>query len=78
MSERSRKPRKGGESPVIAAVIVFALIGLAAVQLLQTKVVDKYLIAALVVLALAFGGYGVDRLLEAIAGRYLDRQERER
>jgi hypothetical protein len=50
---------------VIVVALVFAF-----VYQVVTKALDKYLIAALVVLALAFAGYGGDRLLERVTERF--------
>lgn len=50
--------------PTVAVVISLGLLAILVIQAVKTGVVDKYLIGALVVLALAFSGYGGDRLLE--------------
>lgn len=55
----------------MAVIIALGLLALLAFQAVKTGTVDKYLIGALVVLALAFSGYGGDRLIE----RWLDRNK---
>ncbi len=57
--------------PIVAVVISLGLLAILVIQAVKTGEVDKYLIGALVVLALAFSGYGGDRLLE----RWLERNK---
>lgn len=57
-------PSKAKGFPFIAGLIAVVLSLVLLLQVAKTGVVDKYLVGALVVLALAFSGYGGDRLLE--------------
>lgn len=66
-------PSKSRGFPFIAGLIAVVLSIVLVIQVFQTGVVDKYLVGALVVLALAFSGYGGDRLLE----RYLESRRKE-
>lgn len=64
-------PSKSRGFPVIAGFIAVVLAAVLVAQVIKTGEVDKYLVGALVVLALAFSGYGGDRLIE----RWLERRE---
>lgn len=66
-------PSKSRGFPFIAGLIAVVLSIVLLFQVYKTGEVDKYLVGALVVLALAFSGYGGDRLLE----RYFDSRVRE-
>lgn len=57
-------PSKSRGFPFIAGLIAVVLSAVLVLGVLKTGQVDKYLVGALVVLALAFSGYGGDRLLE--------------
>ncbi len=57
-------PSKARGFPIIAGVIAVVLSLVLLLQVYRTGEVDKYLVGALVVLALAFSGYGGDRILE--------------
>ncbi len=57
-------PSKARGFPFIAGLIAVVLSLVLLLQVFKTGEVDKYLVGALVVLALAFSGYGGDRLLE--------------
>lgn len=57
-------PSKSKGFPFIAGLIAVALSAALLWQAVKTGQVDKYLVGGLVVLALAFSGYGGDRLLE--------------
>lgn len=62
-------PPPGRLLPLLLTVIVVAMVAAFIFQVV-TGALDKYLLAALVVLALAFAGYGGDRLLERITERF--------
>lgn len=57
-------PSRAKGFPVIAGFIAVVFAGVLVIQTLKTGSVDKYLVGALLVLALAFSGYAGDRLLE--------------
>lgn len=63
-------PPPSGAVLGLLILIVVALVAFGAYQLVVTRQLDKYLIAGLVVLALAFAGYGGDRLLERLTERF--------
>lgn len=65
------QPSKSRGFPFIAGLIAVVLSIVLILQVFKTGQVDKYLVGALVVLALAFSGYGGDRILE----RYLDKRQ---
>lgn len=58
--------------PWVGIILAFVVAGLAIYQVIvsQGHKVDKYLVGALVVLALAFVGQAGDRLLERLADRW--------
>lgn len=65
------QPPKSRGFPYIAGFIAVVLSVVLVIQVIQTGKVDKYLVGALLVLALAFSGYGGDKLIE----RYLERNK---